>query len=301
MKLTIDREAVGQRIDVFLSTQLEDVTRTSVRKLLEDGYILVNDRTEKQNYRLREGDLLIISRPEPVELDVLPEDIPLDILHEDDALVVVNKPQGMVVHPSPGHSSGTLVNALLHHCRGRLSGINGILRPGIVHRIDMDTSGVLVVAKTDLAHQCLARQLADHSMKRKYNALVYDNLKSDVLTIDKPIGRHPIDRKKMTVTDKNARRAVTHIQVLERFGRFTHVEASLETGRTHQIRVHMASIGHPLVGDPVYGPKRQAFPLKGQALHARLLGFVHPVSERYIEFESALPGYFRRLLEDMQK
>ena len=234
--------------------------------------------------------------PESVPLEIIPQNIPLDILYEDDDVIVINKPQGMVVHPAPGHYTDTLVNALLYHCGDSLSGINGIMRPGIVHRIDMDTSGVIMAAKNNNAHRSLALQLAEHSITRKYNAIVYNNIKEDEGTIDKPLGRNPSDRKKMAVIP-GGRRAVTHYRVLDRLGKFTYIEAQLETGRTHQIRVHMTYAGHPLLGDSVYGPKKQPFNLKGQVLHARVLGFVHPVTGEYMEFESPLPEYFQKLLE----
>lgn len=240
--------------------------------------------------------------PEPEELNVDPENIPLDILYEDDDLLVVNKPKGMVVHPAAGHSSGTLVNAVLYHCRGNLSGINGVLRPGIVHRIDMDTTGALVICKSDFAHQSLAEQLSVHSITRKYRAIVHGNLKEDEGTVRGAIGRHPTDRKKMAINERNGKPAVTHYRVLERFGNYTYIECQLETGRTHQIRVHMASIGHPLLGDAVYGPKKCPVKnLQGQTLHAMVLGFIHPRTGAYMEFEAPLPEYFSNLLLQFRK
>ena len=240
--------------------------------------------------------------PEPEELNVEPENIPLDILYEDDDLLVVNKPKGMVVHPAAGHSSGTLVNAVLYHCRGNLSGINGVLRPGIVHRIDMDTTGALVICKSDFAHQSLAEQLSVHSITRKYRAIVHGNLKEDEGTVRGAIGRHPTDRKKMAINERNGKPAVTHYRVLERFGNYTYIECQLETGRTHQIRVHMASIGHPLLGDAVYGPKKCPVKnLQGQTLHAMVLGFIHPRTGAYMEFEAPLPEYFSTLLLQFRK
>ena len=240
--------------------------------------------------------------PEPEELNVEPENIPLDILYEDDDLLVVNKPKGMVVHPAAGHSSGTLVNAVLYHCRGNLSGINGVLRPGIVHRIDMDTTGALVICKSDFAHQSLAEQLSVHSITRKYRAIVHGNLKEDEGTVRGAIGRHPTDRKKLAINDRNGKPAVTHYRVLERFGNYTYIECQLETGRTHQIRVHMASIGHPLLGDAVYGPKKCPVKnLQGQTLHAMVLGFIHPRTGAYMEFEAPLPEYFSNLLLQFRK
>ncbi len=240
--------------------------------------------------------------PEPEELNVEPENIPLDILYEDDDLLVVNKPKGMVVHPAAGHSSGTLVNAVLYHCSGNLSGINGVLRPGIVHRIDMDTTGALVICKSDFAHQSLAEQLSVHSITRKYRAIVHGNLKEDEGTVRGAIGRHPTDRKKMAINERNGKPAVTHYRVLERFGNYTYIECQLETGRTHQIRVHMASIGHPLLGDAVYGPKKCPVKnLQGQTLHAMVLGFIHPRTGAYMEFEAPLPEYFSNLLLQFRK
>lgn len=288
------------RLDVFLNDELENLSRSTIQKLISDGNITVNDKNINKNYKLRPKDVIDVEIPEAKPLDVLPVNIPLDILYEDDSLIVVNKPQNMVVHPAAGHYDDTLVNALLYHCGDNLSGINGILRPGIVHRIDRDTSGVLVIAKTDIAHRKLAMQLAEHSMTRVYNAIVYNNFKEDFGVVDKPIGRHPIDRKKMAVTDKNSKHAVTHYKVIERLGKFNLLELKLETGRTHQIRVHMAYIGHPLLGDDVYGPKKQPFNLQGQVLHARVLGFIHPVTNEYMEFESPLPDYFQKLIEKLR-
>lgn len=256
----------------------------------------------KANYKLNAGDWLFMIVPEAVEPQIEAQDIPLDILYEDQDLLVINKPKGMVVHPCPGHYSGTLVNALMYHCSDQLSGINGVLRPGIVHRIDRDTTGSLLVCKNDFAHNFLAEQLKIHSITRKYRAILHGNLKEDTGTIDAPIGRHPIDRKKMAVNQKNGKRAVTHYRVLERFGAYTYVECQLETGRTHQIRVHMASIGHPLLGDAVYGPSRCPIQgLEGQTLHAMVLGFVHPSTREYMEFEAPLPAYFQALLRRLQR
>jgi len=288
------------RLDIFLNEELEDISRNRLQKLISDGNVLVNGKTVNKNYKLREKDIIEVSIPESEEIDILPADIPLDIIYEDSEIIVVNKPQNMVVHPAAGHFNDTLVNALLFHCGDSLSGINGKRRPGIVHRIDRDTSGVLVIAKTDNAHNSLALQLSEHSMTRIYNAVVYNNFKEDYGVVDKPIGRNPVDRKKMAVTDKNSKRAVTHYKVLKRMGRFNLIELKLETGRTHQIRVHMAYIGHPLLGDSVYGPKKQLFNLKGQVLHARVLGFIHPSSKIYMEFESPLPDYFSELIEKLQ-
>lgn len=301
MTILAEKEDVGIRIDLFLSDNIEDLSRSSVQKLLENGHILVNGKNVKANYKLREKDVLFVEVPEAVEPEILPEDIPLDILYEDADVIVVNKPQGMVVHPAPGHYTGTLVNALLYHCKEELSGINGEKRPGIVHRIDKDTSGVLVIAKNNAAHQSLALQLAEHSITRKYNAIVYNGFREEEGTVDEPIGRNPQDRKKMAVTQKHSRHAVTHYRVLQRMKNFTLIEAQLETGRTHQIRVHMTYIGHPLLGDTVYGKKKQPFSLEGQVLHARVLGFVHPRTGEYMEFEAPLPPYFEKLLVRLQE
>lgn len=296
-----EKEDVGTRIDVFLAENMEDLSRSGVQKLIDEGMITLNGGKTKANYKLREKDIIDVTVPEVKEVEILPEDIPLDILYEDTDVIVVNKPQGMVVHPAPGHTSGTLVNALMFHCGDDLSGINGEKRPGIVHRIDKDTSGVLMIAKNDMAHQSLAAQLAEHSITRKYNAVVYNGFNEDEGTVDKPIGRNPQDRKKMAVTEKHSRRAVTHYRVIERMEKFTLIEAQLETGRTHQIRVHMTYIGHPLLGDPVYGPKKQPINLEGQALHARVLGFIHPRTGEYMEFEAPLPPHFEALLERLRK
>ena len=296
-----EKEDVGTRIDVFLAENMEDLSRSGVQKLIDEGMITLNGGKTKANYKLREKDIIDVTVPEVKEVEILPEDIPLDILYEDADVIVVNKPQGMVVHPAPGHTSGTLVNALMFHCGDDLSGINGEKRPGIVHRIDKDTSGVLMIAKNDMAHQSLAAQLAEHSITRKYNAVVYNGFNEDEGTVNKPIGRNPQDRKKMAVTEKHSRHAVTHYRVIERMEKFTLIEAQLETGRTHQIRVHMTYIGHPLLGDPVYGPKKQPVSLEGQALHARVLGFIHPRTGEYMEFEAPLPPHFEALLERLRK
>ena len=296
-----EKEDVGSRIDVFLAEAMEQLSRSGVQKLIDAGQITRNGKPTKANEKLKEGDVIHVTLPDVKEVEILPENIPLDILYEDKDVIVVNKPQGMVVHPAPGHLSGTLVNALLYHCGEELSGINGEKRPGIVHRIDKDTSGVLMVAKNDMAHQSLAAQLAVHSITRKYYAIVYNGFPEDTGTVDRPIGRNPQDRKKMAVTEKHSRHAVTHYRVLERMEKFTLIEAQLETGRTHQIRIHMAYIGHPLLGDPVYGPKKQPIHLEGQALHAKVLGFQHPRTGEYMEFEAPLPPYFEALLERLRK
>lgn len=297
--LTVDDNGSGLRIDKLLSVELEGFTRNAVSKLIEGEKVTVNGKTISKNYKCKAGDDISVEIPDAVELDVEAENIPLDIIYEDDDLLVVNKPKGMVVHPAPGNYNGTLVNALLYHCKDSLSGINGVIRPGIVHRIDKDTSGLLIVAKNDMAHIDLAKQIKDHSFHRAYQAVVYGNLKDDEGTVNQPIGRHPKDRKKMAVTLKNSKNAVTHYYVLNRYDKFTHVRCVLETGRTHQIRVHMAYIGHPLAGDPVYGPKKVITELNGQCLHAGEIGFVHPRTKEYMEFKSELPDYFTKFLKKL--
>lgn len=296
-------EFVGERIDKFLSCRLEEVSRSYIQKLIKEGHVSVNGKPVKANYKLGADDEICLEIPEAKEPDILPEDIPLDILYEDQDILVVNKPKGMVVHPAAGHYSGTLVNALMYHCKDSLSGINGVMRPGIVHRIDMDTTGSLLVCKNDEAHRILAEQLKEHTIRREYHAIVYGNLKDDAGTIDAPIGRHPVDRKKMSINHKNGKRAVTHYEVLERFGNFTYIRCRLETGRTHQIRVHMASLHHPLLGDEVYGPssKPPFSGLKGQVLHAKILGIHHPSTGEYMEFDAPLPQYFVDLLQKLRR
>jgi len=289
-----EKEDEGKRIDVFLAAEL-DYTRSYIKKLIVDGLVFVNGKTVKPSYKVKENDEVVVNIPEAEKIDVLPENIPLDILYEDDDIIVINKPQGMVVHPAPGNYSGTLVNALLYHCKN-LSGINGILRPGIVHRLDKDTSGVMVVAKNDKAHISLSNQIKERSVFKKYVAIVEGVIKDEEGKIEAPIGRHPVDRKKMAVIE-DGRYALTLYKVLERFKENTLVEAVIKTGRTHQIRVHMAYIGHPIVGDHVYGFKRQKFKLEGQALHSSVLGFMHPTKGVYMEFEAPLPEYFVRLIE----
>lgn len=297
--LTVSPEEAGQRLDGYIASQLPQLTRSAVQKLLTEGNIQVQGTPAAKSLRVKEGWEVRVSLPEPEETALLPQNIPLDIVYEDDDLLVVNKPKGMVVHPAPGNPDGTLVNALLAHCGNSLSGINGVIRPGIVHRIDKDTSGLLMVAKNDVAHQGLAAQIQDHSFTREYEAVVYGNLREDCGTVNAPIGRHPVDRKKMAVTEKHSRPAVTHFQVVARYGSFTHVRLQLETGRTHQIRVHMAYLGHPVAGDPVYGPKKVITSLQGQCLHARKIGFVHPVTGEYLEFSSPLPEYFTSFLRSL--
>ena len=289
------------RIDKFLSRELADLSRSYIQKLLKEQNILVNGKVVKANYKLSAGDSVEVEIPDPEPLDILPEDIPLDILYEDDDILVVNKPKGMVVHPAPGHYTHTLVNAVMFHCGKDLSGINGVLRPGIVHRIDMDTTGSLLICKNDVAHQILAEQLKDHSITRRYHAVVTGNLKSDTGTVNAAIGRHPTDRKKMSTKSNSPRSAVTNYKVLERFGDYTYIECELETGRTHQIRVHMASIGHPILGDKIYGPAKCPFKLEGQTLHAKILGITHPSTGKYMEFDAPLPEYFIKLLSTLRK
>lgn len=298
---TAEETMTNERIDKFLSAQMPDRSRSYIQKLIKDGLVEVNGKQVKANYKLGSEDEVKLQIPELEVPDILPEEIPLDILYEDTDLLVVNKPKGMVVHPAPGHYTGTLVNALMYHCRENLSGINGVMRPGIVHRIDMDTTGSLLVCKNDRAHQILAEQLKDHSITRRYEAIVHGNLKEDTGTVNAPIGRHPTDRKKMSVHAPRGREAVTHYRVLEHFGNYTHIECELETGRTHQIRVHMASIGHPILGDLVYGPAKCPFRLQGQTLHARVLGFVHPSTGAYVQFDAPLPEYFEELLKKLRK
>ncbi len=293
--LLITESGIGERIDRFVADRLE-MTRSAVQNLLDNGHITVNQKAVGKNYRLKNNDRLDVVIPDPVELEAIPENIPLDIVYEDEHLLVVNKPKGMVVHPAAGNHTGTLVNALLYHCGDSLSGINGVLRPGIVHRIDKDTSGLLIVAKTDIAHQGLAEQIKAHTFTRIYEAIVYGNFYQDNGTVNAPIGRHPIHRKKMAITLQNSKNAVTHYEILQRFGAYTHIRCKLETGRTHQIRVHMAHIGHPVAGDTVYGPDK-LHELNGQCLHAKVIGFEHPVTGEYLEFNSELPEYFQKMLQ----
>lgn len=287
----------GQRIDKFLSENIPDKSRSFIASLIEDGEVIVNNRKTTKSYKVSQGDEVQVAFSDATELEAIPQDIPLDVIYEDEDIIVVNKPKGMVVHPAAGNPDGTLVNALLHHCKGQLSGINGVLRPGIVHRIDKNTSGLLVVAKSDRAHASLSEQIKEHSMTREYRAVIYGHLKETEGTVDAPIGRSTVDRKRMCVTDKNSKNAVTHYTVLEEFRDFSYISCKLETGRTHQIRVHMSYIGHPLAGDDVYGPKKVITELSGQCLHAIRLGFVHPVTGEYMEFSSQLPEYFNKFLE----
>lgn len=286
----------GIRLDKFISVADVGLSRSAAVNLIENSGVTVNDNQVDKKYRLSAGDVVILQIPDPVPYEAKAENIPLDIVYEDEYLLVVNKPKGMVVHPAAGNYDGTLVNALLYHCGESLSGINGVLRPGIVHRIDKDTSGLLIVAKSDFAHAHLAKQIKDHSFTREYEAVVFGNLKNDEGTVDAPIGRNPNDRKKMCVTTKNSKNAVTHYSVIRRYKGYTHIKCILETGRTHQIRVHMAYLGHPVAGDSVYGVKNEKVPFTGQCLHARKIGFVHPKTEAYLEFTSQLPDYFNDFL-----
>lgn len=301
LSFTVASDTVSVRIDRYLTEQCPELSRSYIQKLLKDQKVKADHKTVKANYKVQPEQEIVVEIPDAEPLDIQPEDIPLDILYEDPYLLVVNKPKGMVVHPAAGHTGGTLVNAVMAHCGENLSGINGVLRPGIVHRIDKDTTGALLVCKTDEVHRSLAEQLKEHSIKRRYRAIVRGNLKEDTGTIEGPIGRHPTDRKKMAINYKNGKDAVTHYKVLERFGQYTYVECRLETGRTHQIRVHMSSIGHPLLGDTVYGSGKDPFHLEGQTLHAMILGFIHPTTGEYMEFSAPLPEYFLKLLEKLRK
>ena len=296
----VTEEFSGLRLDKFLCENITEASRSQIASIIDDEAVLVNDKKVSKSRKLATGDKVFVLFPDPVELEAVPEDIPLDILFEDDDIIVVNKPKDMVVHPAAGNYTGTLVNALLYHCKGNLSGINGVLRPGIVHRIDKNTSGLLVVAKSDAAHKSLSEQIKEHSMTREYQAVIYGHLKTQEGSVDAPIGRSAIDRKRMCVTDKNSKNAITHYKVIEEFRDYTHIACRLETGRTHQIRVHMAYIGHPLAGDDVYGPKKVITELGGQCLHAIKLGFVHPVSGEYMEFSSPLPEYFCKFLNKIR-
>lgn len=290
----------GVRIDKYLTSVCEGLSRSYLQKLLKSGQVLVGGQGVKASYAVQEGDLIELEVPEAVEPEILAEPMDLDVLYEDEDIILINKPKGMVVHPAAGHYTHTLVNGLLDHCRGQLSGINGVMRPGIVHRIDMDTTGVIIACKNDLAHSCLAEQLKEHSITRRYQAIVHGVVKEDEGTVDAPIGRHPVERKKMSINYNNGREAVTHYKVLRRYRQYTHVECRLETGRTHQIRVHMASIHHPLLGDAVYGPARCPIPgLQGQTLHAGVLGIRHPRTGAYMEFTAPLPDYFAKLLRTL--
>ena len=297
--MTVTCTETGVRMDVALTQLLEDVTRSAAQRLLEEGRVTCDGRTVKKNEKTVAGQVLTVDLPEPEAVNIVPQDIPLDIRYEDDDVIVLNKPKGLVVHPAAGHADGTLVNAMLYHCAGSLSGINGELRPGIVHRIDKDTSGLLIVAKNDFAHQKLAAQLADHTLARTYEAIVCGGVKTDSGTIDAPIGRHPTDRKKMAVTEKNSRHAVTHYEVIARYRGYTHIRCRLETGRTHQIRVHMAYKGHPILGDMVYGHKKPELGMDSQCLHARELTFLHPRTDEPVTVRCELPEYFTEVLSKL--
>lgn len=299
IEIKVTSEMAGKRLDVVLSEQCSDLTRSYINKLCKEERAALNGKTSKGNKKCKEGDVITLQVPEPTELEILPEEMNLDIGYEDQDVILINKPKGMVVHPAAGHYSGTLVNGLMAHCKDDLSGINGVLRPGIVHRIDKDTTGILIVCKNDMAHQSIAKQLYDHSITRKYHAIVYGNIKEEEGTVNAPIGRSLKDRKKMGIV-MDGKHAVTHYKVLKRLKKgFTYIECQLETGRTHQIRVHMASIKHPLLGDDVYGPKKSKYTLEGQCLHAKVLGFVHPRTGEYMEFEVPLPEYFEKLLNKL--
>ena len=293
-----DEASYGERADKYLAAQFPQYSRSFLQKLFKDDKVQIQGSPVKASYRV-DAEEITLTIPDAQPPDIVPEAIPLDILYEDDDLLVVNKPKGMVVHPAHGHYSKTLVNALMYHCKDSLSGINGVLRPGIVHRIDMDTTGSLIVCKTDQAHKSIATQLKTHSIHRCYRAIVHGVIKEDCGTVDAPIGRHPVDRKKMAVNEQNGKRAVTHFRVLKRFRQFTYIECELETGRTHQIRVHMASLHHPLLGDTLYGPAKSPYKLQGQTLHAMTIGFIHPVTGNYMEFSAPLPAYFEELLHKL--
>jgi 23S rRNA pseudouridine1911/1915/1917 synthase len=298
-RFEITEELEDERIDKCLAALIDSLSRSFIQKLIREDAVTVNGVPVKGSYRVKTDDVISFCLPEAVEPDIEPEDIPLDILYEDRDVIVVNKPKGMVVHPAAGHYSGTLVNALMYHCGHELSGINGVMRPGIVHRIDRDTTGSVIVCKNDAAHNCIAAQLKAHTITRRYRAICLGVLQEEEGVIDRPIGRHPTDRKKMAVNEKNGKNAVTHYRVLQRFDKYTYIECRLETGRTHQIRVHMASIGHPLLGDEVYGSQKSPFRLQGQTLHAMTLGFIHPTTGEYVEVNAPLPEYFEHLLEIM--
>ncbi|MGL4796654.1 MAG: RluA family pseudouridine synthase [Paraclostridium sp.] len=297
--LVIDEEE-GDRLDVYLASQLGDMSRSYIQKIIKDKKVIVNGKVEKAKYLVKEDDSIEIEIPTPKLLEVLAQDIPIDIKYEDNDLMIVNKSQDMVVHPAPGNYEGTLVNAILYHCRDNLSSINGVIRPGIVHRIDKDTSGLLMIAKNNNSHNSLAEQLKDHSITREYEFICHGVMKEDKITVDKPIGRNPKDRLKMGIV-KDGKNAVTHFEVVNRYENFTHVKATLETGRTHQIRVHALSINHPLLGDPLYGPKVNKFGVSGQMLHAKKLGFIHPTTKKYVEFDSELPSHFTKVLKKLEK
>lgn len=299
--IEVPQEFHGERIDKFLSVLVSDCSRNSIQKLIEQGNVTINGIAVNKKYKVNTDDEIMLVTGELKPLDAEPENIPLDIVYEDDDLLVVNKPRGMVVHPAPGNYTGTLVNALLYHCKDSLSGINGVLRPGIVHRIDKDTSGLLIVAKNDKAHLGLAEQIKEHSFTREYNAVICGHLKEQEGTVNAPIGRNPKDRKKMCVTMQNSKTAVTHYSVIEEYNGYSHISLKLETGRTHQIRVHMAHLGHPVAGDLVYGHDKKSAELNGQCLHAIKIGFVHPIKNEYMKFSSDLPDYFKSFIDKIKR
>lgn len=295
-RFQITEDMEEERIDRCVSMLIDSLSRSFIQKMIKEERVLVNEKPVKGSYRVKTDDEVFFCLPESVEPDIEPENIPLDVLYEDGDIIVVNKPKGMVVHPAAGHYSGTLVNALMYHCGGELSGINGVMRPGIVHRIDMDTTGSIIVCKNDIAHSSIAAQLKEHTINRRYHAICHGVLSEDEGTIDKPIGRHPNERRKMAVNLRNGKDAITHYRVLKRFTQYTYIECILETGRTHQIRVHMASLGHPLLGDEVYANRKSPYKLQGQTLHAKILGFIHPTRGEYMELDAPLPDYFTHLL-----
>lgn len=299
-KFLINEEWEGLRIDKYLSSNLDFLSRSYIQKMIQEQNVSVNGKIVKANYNLKEDDEIEFQLPPNVEPDIVAEDIPLDVLYEDDDVIVVNKPKGMVVHPAAGHYSGTLVNALMNNCKDSLSGINGVMRPGIVHRIDKDTTGSLIICKNDTSHEFIAAQLKEHSIVRKYRAICMGIIKEDDLTINAPIGRHPIERKKMAINEKNGKSAITHVKVLKRLKNATYIECRLETGRTHQIRVHLSSLGHPLLGDELYGDTKNKYKLQGQTLHAHILGFIHPKTKEYIETTAEIPSYFEKLLKNLE-
>lgn len=300
LEFQVMEDESNQRIDKYLSICMADSSRSYIQKLIKDGNVTIEDKPVKANYKVASGNRITVRVPEPEQLDIVPENIPLDILYEDSDIIVINKGKGMVVHPAAGHYSGTIVNGLLYHCKDELSGINGVMRPGIVHRIDMNTTGVIVICKNDKAHNCIAAQLKEHSITREYHAIVYNHFSETEGKVDAPIGRHPVERKKMAINYKNGKNAVTHYEVIQSLKQnFSYIKCHLETGRTHQIRVHMASIQHPLLGDDVYGPKRSNYQLQGQTLHAKTLGFIHPTTNEYVEFSAPLPDYFSDLLRKL--
>lgn len=301
IELVVEEEFNKERVDKYLSSMLDDYTRSYLQKLISEDRVFVGDKAVKSNFRVETGQAVSLSLPEPIETKIVPENIPIDVIYEDEDIIIINKHKGLVVHPAPGHTNGTLVNALLYHCKDRLSAINGVLRPGIVHRIDKDTTGVIVACKNDKAHHSIAEQLKDHSITRRYQAIVYNKFKEDSGRVETTIGRHPRDRKKMAANVRNGKYAATNYRVIENLGnKYAYIECQLETGRTHQIRVHMSSIHHPILGDTVYGPDKDPFHLEGQALHAGVLGFIHPRTNAYLEFTAPLPSYFTDLLEQLR-